>query len=384
MKRINTNKLSITDRSNSSIVIVLLVSWVMLVMIPVGSFGQSYVRKSLDMNDLCKSHLLPVNLNRILGIELTAGVGQWYDEEGNAISNIYSFPENAKDYYEFTYKVKNYKSTCINEIDQTYTITINISDLTKPTGDFEQLFCYQPNQKPTIADLQVEGSNIKWYETRTSDQPLPHNYELSNNKTYYATQTKIGCGESMERLEVVVGMDVIPSLSVKDTVERFNHFDLKDLKIEDLNFAEGYVSYYSGFPDTINDINFLLTETIIKESMSLYVLKSTEIGCYDVDSVMVLITAGLEIPRGFSPNNDGINDRFVIKGLEHYPENTLIIANRQGSIVYKKEGYQNDWDGVPNVGMVFGNGKVPEGTYFVVLDIPKEGIVIKDYVYIKY
>ncbi|MCC8424527.1 gliding motility-associated C-terminal domain-containing protein [Mucilaginibacter sp. UR6-11] len=65
----------------------------------------------------------------------------------------------------------------------------------------------------------------------------------------------------------------------------------------------------------------------------------------------------LVITNVFTPNGDGVNDTFVIPGLDTYPDNELTIINRWGNTVYKKTNYKNDWDG---------NGMV-EGTYFYVL-----------------
>jgi gliding motility-associated-like protein len=53
------------------------------------------------------------------------------------------------------------------------------------------------------------------------------------------------------------------------------------------------------------------------------------------------------IPEGFSPNNDGINDYFIIVK----PFNTKIdleIYNRSGKIVYKNINYSNNWNGKGN------------------------------------
>ena len=51
------------------------------------------------------------------------------------------------------------------------------------------------------------------------------------------------------------------------------------------------------------------------------------------------------IPEGFSPNGDGINDLFVIRGIEIYPQNSIEIYNRWGNIVYKASPFQNNWYG---------------------------------------
>ncbi|PQJ31426.1 hypothetical protein BST92_05590 [Nonlabens arenilitoris] len=78
----------------------------------------------------------------------------------------------------------------------------------------------------------------------------------------------------------------------------------------------------------------------------------------------------LKIPEGFSPNNDGINDTLVIECIELYPDSKLKIFNRYGSIVYENTGYQNDWNGIPNSGLLHNSGNLlPVGTYFWQLDL---------------
>jgi gliding motility-associated-like protein/uncharacterized repeat protein (TIGR01451 family) len=44
-----------------------------------------------------------------------------------------------------------------------------------------------------------------------------------------------------------------------------------------------------------------------------------------------------------TPNGDGKNDRFVIKGIGKFPSNELIIFNRYGDHVYESKNYQNNW-----------------------------------------
>ena len=76
----------------------------------------------------------------------------------------------------------------------------------------------------------------------------------------------------------------------------------------------------------------------------------------------------LFIPEGFSPNGDGVNDLFVIRGLNDYPLNKIRILNRWGNLVYEKETYDNTWDGTSNQGISYGGDQLPEGTYFYILD----------------
>ena len=68
----------------------------------------------------------------------------------------------------------------------------------------------------------------------------------------------------------------------------------------------------------------------------------------------------------FTPNGDGQNDTFIIKGIEAYPNSRVTIFNRWGNIVYEKSGYINDWDGYSNVSKV-GTKALPVGTYYYVV-----------------
>jgi mucin-2 len=89
------------------------------------------------------------------------------------------------------------------------------------------------------------------------------------------------------------------------------------------------------------------------------------------------------IPDGFSPNNDGINDNFVIKNLrELYPNFKLEIYNRYGNIIYKGNTNTADWNGTSSEGGVkLSNGLLPVGVYFYILEFndgsrdPKQGRV---------
>jgi gliding motility-associated-like protein len=71
------------------------------------------------------------------------------------------------------------------------------------------------------------------------------------------------------------------------------------------------------------------------------------------------------IPDAFSPDGDGVNEKYIIPGIESYERVELAIFNRWGNEVYNSNGaYRNEnaWDGRGPNGQ-----QVPEGTYFVVI-----------------
>jgi len=92
----------------------------------------------------------------------------------------------------------------------------------------------------------------------------------------------------------------------------------------------------------------------------------------------------IKIPQGISPNNDDVNDFFVIRGLENYPNNKLLIFNRWGSKVFEKDGYLNNWDGENTNSFSAGKGKLPEATYFYILELnDANNRKYQGYVYLK-
>ena len=93
------------------------------------------------------------------------------------------------------------------------------------------------------------------------------------------------------------------------------------------------------------------------------------------------IPSDLFIPEAFSPNNDGLNDRFVIDGINNYPKNRLSVFNVWGNELFSMKQYDNSWDGTSLNQIVFGN-KLPAGTYYYILDLG-DGTVIKGFIYIK-
>jgi gliding motility-associated-like protein len=88
------------------------------------------------------------------------------------------------------------------------------------------------------------------------------------------------------------------------------------------------------------------------------------------------------IPQGFSPNGDGVNDVFVIRGISIYPNNKLTIINRWGNVVFEKDNYDNTWDGKSTQGIRFGGDELPDGTYFYILDLGNNEKPYKGFIYI--
>lgn len=82
-------------------------------------------------------------------------------------------------------------------------------------------------------------------------------------------------------------------------------------------------------------------------------------GCTAEASVTINNTSCF-IPRGISPNNDGMNDSFDLSNLD---VREIKIFNRYGLKVYEQKNYSNEWYGQSD------KGELPAGTYFYVVTL---------------
>lgn len=90
---------------------------------------------------------------------------------------------------------------------------------------------------------------------------------------------------------------------------------------------------------------------------------SNDGGCKDTASYYVRLLKTPVIPTAFSPNGDGINDKWEIKFLNEYVGATVQVFDRYGQIVLNKFGYSSPWNGKLN-----NNGAdLPTGVYYYII-----------------
>lgn len=85
--------------------------------------------------------------------------------------------------------------------------------------------------------------------------------------------------------------------------------------------------------------------------------------CTSTDDVVVnVIPYCVKIMDAFTPNGDGVNDKWLVTSGGSCTKQVMVnIYNRNGEQVYSNENYQNDWDGTYK-------GKVlPDATYYYVI-----------------
>jgi gliding motility-associated-like protein len=97
------------------------------------------------------------------------------------------------------------------------------------------------------------------------------------------------------------------------------------------------------------------------------ILWTVDNGLCKVEDELVVTVNGLLIPTGFSPDGDGINDSFIIRGLNTSKKASLMVYNTLGDQVYLNNNYTNNWNGKDDKGRELTND-----TYYLIFKIENE------------
>ncbi len=157
---------------------------------------------------------------KISDLQVTGTSIKWYDSAGNTLNSNTLLSDGTKYYASQT--LNGCESAKIE-------ITVTLNDPTAPTGSAQQDFCSAQN--PTIANLTVAGSGIRWYDLEGN--LLPVSTPISDGETYYATQTVNGC-ESTTRLSVKVSV-ANGGVPANDYSTAFCNDTIANTKTVDLN-----------------------------------------------------------------------------------------------------------------------------------------------------
>ena len=115
---------------------------------------------------------------------------------------------------------------------------------------------------------------------------------------------------------------------------------------------------------SLNDSTTTNPETLPVLNNQTYVLNViTENGCLASDTVEVNLIPQIDIPDGFTPNGDGMNDTWELGNIAFYQSVSVTIFNRWGEELFFSQGYTDTWDGL------YQGNPLPIGTYYYVIRV---------------
>jgi gliding motility-associated-like protein len=130
-----------------------------------------------------------------------------------------------------------------------------------------------------------------------------------------------------------------------------------------LMLATGSAGTYLWTPSTGLSSATVLAPVANPTSTTTYTLRvTTAQGCFATDDVTITVVPYCVKPMdAFTPNGDGINDRWLITNGNCLISAKAQVFNRYGARVFESNNYKNDWDGT------YKGKPLPDGTYYYVI-----------------
>ena len=207
-----------------------------------------------------------------------------------------------------------------------------------------------------VLDVTAPGASYLW-----QDGSADSIFTISSPGLYWVRLTNAsGCSGSdsvaveSDRLEADFGYEAIPCTN----------------KIQFINFSSDTSSSFWDFGDgTTSNENNPLHNYPNYEKYTVILITNPNSSCADTAQAVIPFEDDakadiLFIPNVFTPNGDGKNDFFEIKGMDNpcIDINRLTIFNRWGKKVFEAVESQFRWDGTTN------EKRLADGVYFYVLE----------------
>ncbi|UUF14411.1 MULTISPECIES: T9SS type B sorting domain-containing protein [Flavobacterium] len=201
-------------------------------------------------------------------------------------------------------KATYYASQTINGCEsERVPVTINIQVTFPPTGNANQPFC--SGQNPTIADIQVTGTTIKWYDAVSNGSLLAETTNLVNGQTYYASQTENSC--ESQRLAVTVSIVNTPSAPVLNGNTEF--CKKENAKLSDIQMSGQNIKWY----DTNFSAASLPNTTLLEDNRTYYA--SQTIGCEGDRTPVLVRVYDTPLPAGDNNKQFCIDEIATIENI---------------------------------------------------------------------
>lgn len=324
---------------------------------------------SANPGTVCSSGTVNLNGNSsVSGSTYTWSTGNGVNTSNQNQQNI-SFSASGLNTGNYTYTLT--VSSPEGCISSAVTTTLQIISLPNSSFSLSPLsICQNSNASLTI-DSPQSGTTYNWDiggSLINNSNPANIPASITNIPGTYTVTVISSIGTCTNSSTETLTVNTLPTISlINNNVTDCPGTDVH-LDVSSPNSAYTYNWSYNN--QSIGNGTGISVNSIGNTNTGIYTVFVTDsLGCV-ASTTAVVNTKNCEIfiPEIFTPNGDGKNDTFVIKHIEDYPNNNLKIFNRWGNLIYEKDGYNNEFDGHSNESDALGTGKLPVGTYYVVLE----------------
>jgi gliding motility-associated-like protein len=326
--------------------------------IDVVSFSSFTISSSVPGNTICQGQSVVLTVNSESGYTY-----QWMKDGAN-LSGQTSTTLNVTQEGNYKVKITNTALGCSQE-----TAEVKITVFTAPSASFTapatgcmgKVVSFTNN---STVDSRVTTVIYAWTFGDTETSVLASPTHTFNSAQNFSVQLSVsysgvtGCSSTISKSINIVS-PVVPVISASKE-------EICTDEESTLSVAGTFTSYLWSTSAT--------TPQIVVTSAGNYSVTTTDAnGCNATAAITILektegcepVNTGLKFPAVFTPNGDTQNDRWVVEGIENYPDCTMNIFDGRGRKVLEVKGFPaNGWDGT------FQGKEVPQGTYYFVFKCP--------------
>ncbi len=209
------------------------------------------------------------------------------------------------------------------------------------------------------------GDSVRWEPAELLDNPRITDpmATIDTRTTFIYTVYDNGC---MDRDTLVLDVYERIGMDIYDPSGEVN-IDTALFLLQGQEYTMAATPGFAAYQWKKDNVDISTEEFIVVSVEGYYdVIGTTDNGCIEIDRVHVVIARPIEIYSGFSPNDDGINDKWTITNAVQYGDKIRVkVFNRWGEPIFESKGYgaSQEWDGTRN-------GKpMPVGAYYYIVEV---------------
>jgi len=230
------------------------------------------------------------------------------------------------------------------------TINIRVEDASNPICYSETSFDLIVNELPEInlkdgyficnlepsilLSINLGFNSYNWFFGDGTLISNTNSAEITQEGSYTLTVTQMDNGITCEN-----SFDFNLIRSVLPEIQQVNYGELGNNYIEIIASGDGNFEY------SIDGVNYQYSNYFSNIQGGIYtVFVRDKDGCgEDSDEVIII-----DYPKFFTPNNDGYNDLWQIKGISEFPNSKILIFDRYGKLLIQLTSNDLGWNGLYN------------------------------------
>jgi gliding motility-associated-like protein len=318
------------------------------------------------------------DLDFILNAVPSVGTGSWEQISGPGTADFSLVANQDATVIVDTYGIYEFQWREVNEIcSDESTVTVRFNSLPDVFAGEDISIC----EGETVSLSGSGDGSYHWYPAGLLNKPNTANPVASVIATTEFLLTVIdqyGCRNSDEVIVTVLSQPGAYAGTDQTLDYAFETLLEAEIINSDVVAATaGEWSLISGTGEFNNKNSPVSRVTGLSLGENKFLWSVSNLVCPTSTDEVIITVNDLIVPTWISPNEDGMNDYFLIKGIENTGRVELTIFDRWGAEVYKTNNYLNDWDGRNQNG-----DELPGDTYFFILS-SANGNIIKGYIVVQ-